>query len=132
MNKTKPFKRLNITLSPETWERLQKTTSRMERSWFIDNALRAYLVHLKQKILRRKLKEEATRHAVSDLKVAKEWFVLELLHKKEISQGKAAELLEISRHDLFDLMAQYDIPMIDMTSEELQKELDSAKEILKK
>ena len=49
-----------------------------------------------------------------------------------VSQGKAAELLEISRHDLFDLMAQYDIPMIDMTSEELQKELDSAKEILKK
>lgn len=65
------------------------------------------------------------------LKKAKEVFVLELLRKGKISQGKAAELLEINRWDLFDLMAKYDIPAIDMTSEELEKELKSAKEIFR-
>ena len=54
---------------------------------------------------------------------AKEIVVLELLKRGEISQGKAAELLEISRHDLFDLMAKYDIPTIDMTEEELKEEI---------
>lgn len=36
----------------------------------------------------------------------KEAIVMELLCQAEISQGKAAELLEISRYDLFDLMAR--------------------------
>ena len=54
---------------------------------------------------------------------AKEAAVMELLRKGKISQGKAAELLEISRHDLFDFMAKYDIPVIEMTKEELKKEL---------
>lgn len=65
------------------------------------------------------------------LQRSKEALILVLLQKREISQGKAAELLEISRHDLFDLMAKYNIPMIDMTFEELQKELNSAKEIFR-
>ena len=54
---------------------------------------------------------------------AKEATVMELLRKGKISQGKAAELLDISRHDLFDLMAKYDIPAIEMTREELKREL---------
>jgi len=54
---------------------------------------------------------------------AKEAAVMELLRKGKISQPKAAELLEISRHDLFDFMAKYDIPVIEMTKEELKKEL---------
>lgn len=54
---------------------------------------------------------------------AKEAAVMELLRKGKISQGKAAELLEISRYDLFDFMAKYDIPVIEMTEEELKKEL---------
>jgi len=49
--------------------------------------------------------------------------VMELLREGRISQGKAAELLDISRHDLFDLMATYDIPVVDMTDDELAKEL---------
>lgn len=73
--------------------------------------------------------EESLKEKV--LKRLKEMAVLELLREKEISQGKAVELLQISRYDLFDLMAKYDIPLIDMTSEELQKELNSAKEIFK-
>lgn len=57
------------------------------------------------------------------LKKGREAIVMELLRKGEISQGKAAELLEIDRHALFDLMDKYDIPAIDMTEEELEEEL---------
>jgi predicted HTH domain antitoxin len=41
-----------------------------------------------------------------------------------MSQGKAAELLGMTQHALFDLMTQYRIPVIDLTEEELQRELD--------
>ncbi len=57
------------------------------------------------------------------LKKGREAIVLELLRKGEISQGKAAELLEIDRNALFDLMDKYDIQAIDMTDEELKEEL---------
>ena len=53
------------------------------------------------------------------LKKGKEAVVLELLREGKISQGKAAELLEIDRHDLFDLMAKHDIPMADSPPEKL-------------
>lgn len=56
-------------------------------------------------------------------KKGKEAIVLELLKRGEISQGKAVELLEISRDDLFYFMTKYDIPAIDMTEEELKEEL---------
>ncbi len=54
---------------------------------------------------------------------SKEGAVFELLRKKKISQGKAAELLGITRDELFDLMAKLEIPVIDMSKEELKKEL---------
>ena len=57
------------------------------------------------------------------LKKGKEGIVLELLRKEEISQGKAAELLGIDRNTLFDLMAKYDIQVIDMSEKELKEEL---------
>lgn len=57
------------------------------------------------------------------LERSKEAAVLELLRKKKISQGKAAELLGISRQELFDLMAKFEIPVIDMTQKELHEEL---------
>lgn len=49
--------------------------------------------------------------------------VLELLRKGTISQGRAAELLEVDRHTLFDLMAQANIPGIAMADEKLRQEL---------
>jgi len=58
------------------------------------------------------------------LKKIKEAVVLELLREGEITQGKAAELLEISRDDLFDLMAKYDIPMANFPPEELQCQIE--------
>lgn len=58
------------------------------------------------------------------LKKGKEVVVLELSREGKISQGKASELLEIGRHDLFDLMAKHDIPMADFPQEELMRQLE--------
>ncbi len=58
------------------------------------------------------------------LQKGKEGLVLELLQQEEISQGKATELLGINRHDLFDLMAKYDIPVVNFSPEELQRQRD--------
>ena len=57
------------------------------------------------------------------LRKGREAIVLELLRKGEISQGKAAELLEVDRHALFDLMNEHGIPVVDMTEKELEEEL---------
>lgn len=69
--------------------------------------------------------DEAVAHLGDDemaLK-AREALVMELLREHTISQGKTAKLLGISRHQLFDLMTQYQVPVIDMTPEELEVEL---------
>lgn len=49
--------------------------------------------------------------------------VLEMLKKGVISQGRAIELLEISRSSLVDLMTQNKIPVVNMTVKELHQEL---------
>ena len=54
---------------------------------------------------------------------AKEAFTMELLREHEISQGKAAELLQLNRWDLYEVMGRYKVPAIDLTPEELQQEL---------
>lgn len=54
---------------------------------------------------------------------AKEALVMELLRGHHISQGKAAALLGLNWHDLFDLMTRYSIRAIDITPEELDEEL---------
>ena len=56
---------------------------------------------------------------------AKEALVMELLREHHVSQGKAAEILAISRHELFDLMTKYQVPVIDLTEEELATELNT-------
>ncbi len=55
---------------------------------------------------------------------AKEALVLELLREAQITQGKAAELLGITRWDILDLMAQYQIPSGPATVEELHQETE--------
>jgi predicted HTH domain antitoxin len=57
----------------------------------------------------------------------REALVMELLRRHVISQGKAAELLNMSRWDIFDVMSRYNVPAIDLTADELKQEL--AKEI---
>jgi predicted HTH domain antitoxin len=54
----------------------------------------------------------------------KEALVMELLREHRLSQGKAAEILGISRHDLFDLMTNHRVPIIDLDTEELRNELE--------
>jgi predicted HTH domain antitoxin len=49
----------------------------------------------------------------------KETAAIRLLKERRTSPGKAAELLGISRDELFDVMAGDDIPVIAMTPEEL-------------
>ena len=56
------------------------------------------------------------------LKKAKQGAVMELLRKGKISQGRAADLLNVSRHDLFDLIAKYDVPMANFHPEELERQ----------
>lgn len=71
------------------------------------------------------LPDEVAPHLRDEDLVAKvkEAFTMELLREHEVSQGKAAELLGINRHALFDLMAKYQVPVVDMTPEELEQEL---------
>ncbi|MBI4330558.1 MAG: UPF0175 family protein [Chloroflexi bacterium] len=60
------------------------------------------------------------------LKKGKEAMVLELLRKGQVSQGKAAELLEIDRWALGDLMAKHDVPMANFPPEELRRQREDA------
>jgi DNA-binding NtrC family response regulator len=53
----------------------------------------------------------------------KEAFIMALLREHRLSQGKAAEVLGISRTDLFPLMTRYGVPVIDLTADELASEL---------
>jgi predicted HTH domain antitoxin len=54
---------------------------------------------------------------------AKEAFVMELLRQGKLSQGKAAELLNVDHWQLMDLMAAHDVPATDMSEDELDAEL---------
>jgi len=54
---------------------------------------------------------------------AREALIMELLREHHLSQGKAAELLQIRRADLFPLMTKYQVSIVDLSPEELQKEL---------
>jgi len=56
-------------------------------------------------------------------KRVKEALVIDLLREHHLSQGKAAELLDLSRHELFDLMAKHHVPVIDLSADELKSEL---------
>ena len=53
----------------------------------------------------------------------REAFVMELLREHRVSQGKAAEILNVSRSEIFDLMTNYRVPVIDLDAEELGNEL---------
>ena len=54
---------------------------------------------------------------------AKEALVMELLREHRVSQGKAAELLHISRADLFPLMTKYQVSVVDLSPDEMREEL---------
>jgi predicted HTH domain antitoxin len=53
----------------------------------------------------------------------REALVMELLRRHMISQGKATELLQLNRWDLYEVMDRYQVPAVDMTPEEVRREL---------
>ncbi len=55
---------------------------------------------------------------------AKKAFVLDLLRKARIGQGKAAEFLGLTRWEMLDLMAQHRILSGPETAEEVHQEVD--------
>ena len=54
----------------------------------------------------------------------REALVMNLVREHRVSQGKAAEILGISREDLFLVMSKHQVPVIDLSIDELQSELD--------
>lgn len=74
------------------------------------------------------------KHQTAATKKAKAAFVLELLRQGDISAGKAAELLNISRWELSELMAEASISPFDdsLTAEDLAAEVNSALRALEK
>jgi Uncharacterised protein family (UPF0175) len=54
---------------------------------------------------------------------AKEALVMYLCRESQVSQGKAAEIRGTNHYDLFDLMSEHSISVIDLTPRELEAEL---------
>ena len=59
----------------------------------------------------------------------KELSILELYRRKEISSGKAAELLGMERFEFVRYASRLGIPFFDMSKEELEKDLEVTKRI---
>ena len=75
--------------------------------------------------------ESFLQHKTDAERKAKEAFVLELLRHGDISAGRAAKLLNISRWDLSDLMSTAGIsPFAELTPEALDAEVAAALKVL--
>ena len=75
--------------------------------------------------------ESFLQHKTDAERKAKEAFVLELLRHGDISAGRAAKLLNISRWNLSDLMSAAGIsPFPELTDEELDAEVKTALKVL--
>ena len=75
--------------------------------------------------------ESFLQHKTDAERKAKEAFVLELLRHGDISAGRAAKLLKISRWDLSDLMAAAGIsPFSELTDEALDAEVETTLKVL--
>jgi predicted HTH domain antitoxin len=57
----------------------------------------------------------------------KEYLVLELYRRHEISSGKAAELLGMERFEFIRFASRLGIPYVDMDKQELEDEIDLAR-----
>lgn len=80
-------------------------------------------LHLKLEL---DLPEELLEALGSESKISqrvREAFVIDLLHQGKLDQSRAAEVLGISRAELFDLMADHQVPVTDATREELKRSL---------
>jgi hypothetical protein len=57
---------------------------------------------------------------------ARRAIVLDLLRQGKLSQGSAARVLGLTRHDVIDLMAAHDVPSGPSSAAELQHDIDTA------
>ena len=60
---------------------------------------------------------------------AREMLVVELLREARISQGEAARLLDVTRWQVLDLMAAYQVPSGPGTPEELEREVEYLRQL---
>src|SRR4029450_12090110 len=60
---------------------------------------------------------------------AREAFILDLVRRGKVSKGKAAELLGISLWDLPDLLPEYQMPWFSYSQEELERDLETLREL---
>ena len=60
---------------------------------------------------------------------ARRALVLDLLRQGQVSQGKAARLLGLTRYDILDLMAEYEIPSGPLTAEETREEIEAVRRL---
>ena len=65
-----------------------------------------------------------TAEAASD--EARRAIVLDLLRQGKLSQGSAARVLGLTRHDVIDLMAAHDVPSGPSSAAELRHDIDTA------
>lgn len=57
---------------------------------------------------------------------ARRAIVLDLLRQGKISQSTAARVLQVTRHDIVDLMAAHDVPSGPLTTAELRQDIANA------
>lgn len=62
----------------------------------------------------------------------KELAILELYRRKEVSSGKAAELLGMQRFEFVRYASRLGIPFFDMGEEELMQDIETARAIAEK
>jgi predicted HTH domain antitoxin len=62
---------------------------------------------------------------------SREGMVLELFQEGQISSGKAAEILGLSQARFLDLLADRNIPYLDASPQDLERELAAAKAAMK-
>ncbi len=56
----------------------------------------------------------------------KEYLVLEMYRRREVSSGKAAELLDMERFEFIRYASRLGIPFLDMDEKEIQDEIAAA------
>lgn len=64
-----------------------------------------------------------------DEQTARELLVLALVESGRLSQSQGAQVLEISRYDLIDLMGKYDIPVVRLSQQDMEHEQTSLREL---
>ncbi len=70
-------RRINVTLPEETLKLIDRVSPRGQRSRFIHVAVRRYVLDLRRKHLRKRLKQGYLRASLDDRRLAEEWFRLD-------------------------------------------------------